>query len=129
MIDRAPPAALDERLADPARRRALLVELYNAAVAGAAPGPITSDALRDLDVRPAQRLWLLAFGKAAHPMAAAAVSSLEREGRSIAAGVVIAPDDGSSRHSAIIALAGDHPIPGRRSLAAAQRAAAPATSS
>ena len=97
------------------------MELYDAAVAGAAPGPITVGALRDLDVRPDQRLWLLAFGKAAHPMAAAAVSSLEGEGRVVAAGVVIAPDELPSPHPMITALAGDHPIPGRRSVAAAQR--------
>ena len=97
------------------------MELYDAAVAGAAPGPITVHALRDLDVRSGQRLWLFAFGKAAHPMAAAAVSSLEGAGHTIAAGVVIAPDEQPSPHPAVTALAGDHPIPGRRSLAAAQR--------
>ena len=97
------------------------MELYEAAVAGAAPGPITADALAGLDVRPGQRVWLFAFGKAAHPMATAAVSHLERVGRSIAAGVVIAPDERPSPHPAVTALAGDHPIPARGSLAAAQR--------
>ena len=96
------------------------MELYEAAVAGAAPGPITADALRALDVRSGQRVWLFAFGKAAHPMAAAAVSWLEHEGHPIAAGVVIAPDVRPSPHPAVTALAGDHPIPARRSLAAAQ---------
>jgi hydroxypyruvate reductase len=90
-------------------------------VAGAAPGPITADALRGLDVRSGQRVWLFAFGKAAHPMAAAAVSCLEREALAIAAGVVIAPDERPSPHPVVTALAGDHPIPARRSLAAAQR--------
>ena len=97
------------------------MELYEAAVAGAAPGPITADAMRAIDVRPGQRLWLFAFGKAARPMAAAAVEGLELSGHTIAAGVVIAPDEQASPHPAITALGGDHPIPGRRSLAAAQR--------
>ena len=97
------------------------MELYEAAVAGAAPEPITADALHDLDVRREQRVWLFAFGKAAHPMAAAAVACLERGGHAIAAGVVIAPDERPSPYPAITALAGDHPIPARRSLAAAQR--------
>ena len=97
------------------------MDLYDAAVAGAAPAPITADALRELDVRRGQRLWLFAFGKAAHPMAAAAVSTLERDGHTLAAGVVVAPDRSVSPHPAVTALVGDHPIPGRRSLAAAQR--------
>jgi glycerate-2-kinase len=79
------------------------VGLYDAAVAGAAPGPITAAALRELDVRRGQRVWLFAFGKAAHPMAAAAVSRLERDGHPIAAGVVIAPDEQPSPHPGITA--------------------------
>ena len=45
--------------------RALLTELYEAAVAGAAPGPLTAAALESFDTRPNQRLWLFAFGKGA----------------------------------------------------------------
>ena len=97
------------------------MDLYDAAVEGASPAPITAEALREVDVRPGQRLWLFAFGKAAHPMAAAAVSTLEEDGHTVAAGVVVAPDRSASPHPAVTALAGDHPIPGRRSLAAAQR--------
>ena len=87
----------------------------------AAPGPITVDALRDLGVESDHRVWLFAFGKAAYPMATAAVSSRKRDGHSIAAGVVVAPEAQSSTHPAVTALVGDHPLPGRRSLAAAQR--------
>ena len=83
MLDRAPDAVLNDRTAAPARRRALLTELYDAAVAGAAPGPITTNAIGDLSVRPDQRLRLYAFGKAAHPMASAAVSALQRNGSDI----------------------------------------------
>jgi len=54
-------------------------------------------------------------------MADAAVASLDGEGRAIAAGIVVAPEPRPSSHPAIAALAGDHPIPGRQSLAAAQR--------
>ena len=121
MLDRAPDAVLNDRTAVPARGRALLVELYDAAVAGAAPGPITTNALRDIDARPEQRLWLFAFGKAAHPMAAAAVSSLQRTRHTIVGGVVVAPETLPTPAATITTLAGDHPIPGPRSLAAAQR--------
>ncbi|HEU4721202.1 MAG TPA: DUF4147 domain-containing protein [Gemmatimonadaceae bacterium] len=121
MIDRALDEGLDEGSAASLRGRALLVDLYDAAVAGADPGPVTVEALRGLDVESDQRLWLFAFGKAAHPMASAAVSSLARDGHPIAAGVVVAPEPQPSPHPSITALVGDHPVPGRRSLAAAQR--------
>jgi glycerate 2-kinase len=121
VLDRAPDAVLNDSTAAPARGRALLVELYDAAVAGAAPGPITTDALRDLDARPDQHLSLYAFGKAAHPMASAAVSVLRRSRHDVAAGVVVSPEPHPSPIATITALTGDHPIPGTRSFAAAQR--------
>ncbi|MFL5619149.1 MAG: glycerate kinase [Gemmatimonadaceae bacterium] len=112
---------LNDRTAAPARGRALLVELYDAAVAGAAPGPITADALRELDARPGQRIWLYAFGKAAHPMASAAISALKRTTNQVVAGVVVSPEAQPAPDDTITALVGDHPIPGRQSLAAAER--------
>jgi glycerate 2-kinase len=107
--------------AAPARGRALLVDLYDAAVAGAAPAPITADALRDLEARPDQRIWLYAFGKAAHPMASAALSTLQRRRNHVVAGVVVAPEPQPAPASTITSFAGDHPIPGPNSFAAAQR--------
>jgi glycerate 2-kinase len=121
VLDRAPDAVLNDRTAAPARGRALLVELYDAAVAGAAPGPITADAIRDLDARPGQRLWLYAFGKAAHPMASAAVLALQRARAHVFAGVVVSPETQPAPAATITSLVGDHPVPGRRSLAAAER--------
>ena len=105
----------------PPRGRALLVELYDAAVAGAAPGPLTTAALRDFDVRRGQRVWVYAFGKAAHAMAGAASASLVKGLHTIAAGVVVAPEAHASPYATISALVGDHPIPGRQSFAAAHR--------
>jgi len=121
VLDRAPDAVLNDSTAAPARGRALVVDLYDAAVAGAAPGPITTDALRDFDARPDQRLSLYAFGKAAHPMASAAVSVLQRTRHHVAAGVVVSPELHPAPIATITALTGDHPIPGKQSLAAAQR--------
>ena len=124
MHDHAPDAVLNDRTAAPARSRALLVELYDAAVAGAAPGPITADAVRELDVRPEQRLSLFAFGKAAHPMASAAVSALRTSRNQVVAGVVVAPEAHASLGATITSVVGDHPVPGPRSMAAAERIAA-----
>jgi hydroxypyruvate reductase len=105
----------------PPRGRALLVELYDAAVAGAAPGPLTTSALRDFDVRRGQRIWLYAFGMAAHAWAGAAAATLQKGLHTIAAGVVVAPEAQPSPYATISALVGDHPIPGRQSFAAAHR--------
>ena len=105
----------------PPRGRALLVELYDAAVAGAAPGPLTNTALRDFDMQRGQRIWVYAFGKAAHAMAGAATATLQKGLHTIAAGVVVAPEPHPSPYATISALVGDHPIPGRQSFAAAHR--------
>ena len=121
MIDRSPDADLEAGVARPVRGRSLLVDLYDAAVAGAAPGPITRASLDDVRAHRGGRCWLYAFGKAAHPMASAAVATLEHSGSEIAGGVVVGPDDQPSPHAAITALAGDHPLPGRQSYAAAER--------
>jgi hydroxypyruvate reductase len=121
VLDRAQDAVPNDRPPAPARGRALLVELYDAAVAGAAPGPITGDAIRDLELRPGQRPRLYAFGKAAHAMASSAVAALQGTDNRIAAGVVVSPGAQPALGVAISALVGDHPIPGRHSLAAAER--------
>ncbi|MEP6618509.1 MAG: DUF4147 domain-containing protein [bacterium] len=101
--------------------RELLIDLYDAAIAGAAPGPVTAAALRDFHARPGQRLWLYALGKAAHSMAAAAVTSLQRSLHTIAGGVIVAPDAAPAPYTTITALKGDHPLPGRHSFTAADR--------
>jgi glycerate 2-kinase len=121
VIDRPTDSLLEKPVAPPPVGRALLIDLYDAAVAGAAPGPLTTAALRDFQARPDQRLWLYAMGKAAQPMAYAAVAALQRSLHTIAGGVMIAPELVPSPYATINAFAGDHPIPGRHSFAAAQR--------
>ena len=105
----------------PAEARSLLVELYGAAVAGAAPGPVTTAALQGFPARGNQRIWIYAMGKAAHPMAAAAVAALKRQLLTIVGGVIIAPELEPSPHAALRALQGNHPLPGRLSFTAAER--------
>ncbi|MEO5816499.1 MAG: DUF4147 domain-containing protein [Gemmatimonadaceae bacterium] len=95
--------------------------MYDAAIAGAAPGPVTAAALRDFQARPGQRLWLYALGKAAHPMAAAAAATLQRSLLTIAGGVIVSPEPMTSPYATVVALTGDHPLPGRHSFTAAQR--------
>src|SRR4051812_19937634 len=97
--------------------------MYDAAVAGAAPGPLTAAALRTL---PASRgrVRLIALGKAAHAMggAAAEVLNAARHDR-LVGGLIVAPDPALRPHPAIDSIAGDHPMPGPRSFGAARRLA------
>jgi glycerate 2-kinase len=103
--------------------RDLLVELYDAAVAGAAPGPATARAIEALALPRDRRILLFAIGKAAHTMAAAASDSLLRSLHQIVGGVMVTVDGAATPYPTVIALAGDHPIPGRRSFEAAARIA------
>jgi glycerate 2-kinase len=54
-------------------------------------------------------------------MADAAASTLQRSLIGIAGGLVVAHEDGASPAVTVAALPGDHPVPGRRSFAAAAR--------
>ncbi|HWH52552.1 MAG TPA: DUF4147 domain-containing protein, partial [Gemmatimonadaceae bacterium] len=102
-------------------RTDVLLDLYDAAVAGAAPGPATARATDALPIDRASRVWLFAFGKAAQPMAAAAVASLLRSLHSIVGGVVVGSDDAPPPYPTLQAVRGDHPVPGRHSFAAAAK--------
>jgi hydroxypyruvate reductase len=115
-------------LSDPAvgSTRALLAELYSAATAAAAPGPALRARLEKLKLEPARPIWIIALGKAAHPMAQAAVEVLEARGLTPAGGLIVAPVQGSAPHPRIESVAGDHPEPGAGSLAAAEALAATA---
>jgi glycerate 2-kinase len=116
-----PPSLTILSSAPPVTARALLSDLYEAAVAGAAPGPLTTAALESFVARPGQRLWLYAFGKGALAMAGAAAASLQRSLFTIAGGVVVAPEAAPPPYATLTSVAGDHPLPGRHSFAAADR--------
>jgi len=103
--------------------RALTLELYDAAVAAAAPGPATARAVDALGIDRSARLWIFAIGKAARPMAAAAVTASLRSLHSIVGGLVVAPDDAPSPYPTILSVRGDHPLPGRHSFDAAAKVA------
>jgi hydroxypyruvate reductase len=100
-------------------RRALLEDLYTAAVAAAAPGPAVRRVLDEMPAPPS-RVWLFALGKASLPMAEAAVASLTARGLAPAGGLVVPPAPGAAPHAALEVVPGDHPEPGPTSLAAAE---------
>ncbi len=101
--------------------RTLLTELYDAAIAGAAPGPVTAAAVRDLPAKPGQRIWLHAIGKAAYPMAAGAAATIQRSLLSLTGGVIVGTSQQPSPYATLNALSGDHPLPGRNSFNASAR--------
>ena len=100
--------------------RDLLVDLYRAATDAAAPGPALTARLQDVALDPARRIWILALGKAALPMAATAVEVLGSHGRDPEGGLIVAPSEGQSSHPKLDLVKGDHPEPGPNSLAAAE---------
>jgi glycerate 2-kinase len=103
--------------------REQLIELYCAAVGGANVESLTAKGLAAFPLERRQRVWVFACGKAAHAMAAAAVGTLQRSLAEIAGGIVVAPEDGEPPCGTVPVLVGDHPVPGRRSFAAAARIA------
>ena len=102
--------------------RRFLEQLYDVAVTAAHPRPVVDEAvarLRDETAIP-RRLTVIAIGKAAPEMATAAVSALEPLGLRIVNGIIVGVDEDLAPHSAIRRVAGDHPMPGARSRAAAR---------
>ncbi len=99
--------------------RHLLTELYWAAVRAAAPGPALRAGLVRHAPHPDRPVHLLALGKAALPMAQAAVAHLASLGLAPAGGLLVLPEPGPSPHPLLEVAVGDHPEPGPGSLAAA----------
>ncbi len=102
--------------------RALLEELYHAAVAAVDPGPAIAAALEaggHLAAARGHRLWILALGKAALPMADAAARLARQAGITLAGGLVVAPTLAPAADAALPVVMGDHPEPAESSLAAA----------
>lgn len=100
-------------------QRAMLLELYAAAIDAAQPGPAVTAALAGAALH--RRVHLIAVGKAAAAMAAAGAAWVEAAGRELAGGIVVSTEDAIPRAAVagLRVLAGDHPVPGERSVRAA----------
>jgi hydroxypyruvate reductase len=101
--------------------RDLLADLYWTAVTAAAPGPALTLALASHTEPSSRPVHLLALGKAALPMAQAAVAALAARGQSPAGGLLVTPEPAASPHPALAVAVGDHPQPGPGSLDAADQ--------
>lgn len=100
--------------------RAMLTDLYWAAVEAAAPGPALKMAL-DRIAEPRARVWVIAIGKAAQPMATAAVEALRKRRMVPAGGIIVDTQVAIPPHPSLTVVVGNHPLPGPRSFAAAAR--------
>lgn len=98
-------------------------DLYDAAIAAAAPAARVAEAVAKLPLADKRNIWLFAIGKAAHGMAAGAVEALHGSLVPIAGGLIVGPELAPSPHAALEVLTGEHPVPGRGSFAAGQRLA------
>ena len=92
--------------------REQLVDLYCAAVAGANVESLTANAVATIPLERRQRVWVFSFGKAAHAMANAAVSTLHRALAEVAGGIVVAPEPADAPSGTINVVVGDHPVDG-----------------
>lgn len=96
----------------------ILTDLYWTGVRAAEPGSALTKALRN-DPQPSGKVWILALGKAARPMASAALTHLQGLGTEPAGGLIVGPDAGSDLPP-LESFVGNHPLPGPGSFAAAQ---------
>lgn len=113
--------------------RALLTALHAAAVQGAAPFARTRDAVRRWwyaqALPPAldRPVYLIALGKAAPAMAAGAFAAITEQRTAVAGGLVVCAHEPAAHEwhglpvtDVLQVRQGDHPVPGPRSLAAAE---------
>jgi glycerate 2-kinase len=107
----------------PAEIASLLAELYRVATLAVDPGPALRRRLEAAG-RPVRPPRVLALGKAALPMARAAVEALAAWHLEPSGGLVVAPAPAASPHPHLPVVVGDHPEPGAGSLAAAEAVAA-----
>jgi hydroxypyruvate reductase len=110
-------------LQGPATPQALLADLYWAAVTAAAPGPALQKALAPRISESRRRVHLLALGKAAEPMAQAAVAALREAARDLAGGLLVVPESVPAPDPRLAVAVGDHPRPGPGSWRAAEQLA------
>jgi glycerate 2-kinase len=101
--------------------REVLLDLFRTGVAAAAPGPALAGVLEhQAPSVDAGRVWIVALGKAARPMAETAVAHLAGLGLTPAGGVAVVPAPDDSPVAGLTTVAGDHPFPGPGSMAAAE---------
>ena len=101
----------------------ILMHCYAAAIAAVQPRAALHAPLRAI-VPGNAPCWIISIGKASHGMARAIVEWLAEHGREPVGGIVVATEALAAPHPSLQSMAGDHPIPGVRSVRAAKAIAA-----
>jgi glycerate-2-kinase len=117
------PAAVRQSIPSVRTGAVTVRDLFAASLIAADPTAFTARAVRlRLPANRAQprRNWIISVGKAAMTMARAALQELDERRAEIAGGLVVSPTAGASPHPMVSVCAGDHPVPGAQSFAAAQ---------
>jgi hydroxypyruvate reductase len=96
----------------------LLAELFHAAVDAVEPEAALTRAFAEDPPPPAERVWIIASGKASAAMTSAAVDILATRSMTPAGGMMIGPESVPSPHPSIHTYTAEHPLPGPGSLAA-----------
>jgi glycerate-2-kinase len=99
--------------------REVLVDLYRSAVGAVEPTAAMRRAFVEAPPPAADRVWIIASGKASAGMARAAVDQLAAGSTPLAGGVLVTPETAASPHPAIRVYPAEHPLPGPGSMAAA----------
>lgn len=97
-----------------------MAELYRVATKAVDPGPALRRRLEELPAVAGSPIHIIALGKAAVPMATAAVAHLAGRNVEPSGGLVVSPAAAPSPHLSLPVVPGDHPEPGPRSRAAAE---------
>lgn len=97
----------------------LLAELFHAAVDAVEPAAALRRAFAEDPPHQAERVWIVASGKASAAMARAAVDFLATRSVTPAGGITVGPASVATPHPTIRACTAEHPLPGAGSLAAA----------
>lgn len=110
------------RAVTPTDSAQLLEQLYRDTTTALHPGRAVREVLDgtfSLDADPRRELHILAFGKAAPPMADAALAWCVAQRIPVSGGVCVTHDEVAIQLSPLRAVIADHPLPGSRSAAAA----------
>ena len=98
-------------------------DLFAASLIAADPTSFTARAIRlrlpSARSPSSRQTWIISLGKAASSMARAAVHEMTERNQPLAGGIIVAPTVSHVPHSSLIAIAGDHPLPGKQSALAA----------
>lgn len=98
-------------------------DLFAASLIAADPTSFTARAIRGrLPGRGSgdRQTWMIAIGKAATTMARAATHEMSERGTTVTGGIVIGPSPEPAPRSELVAIHGDHPLPGPNSTLASR---------